>query len=554
MRIAGHRGTRLHAPENSLQALVSAYTAGADVLEFDLQMTKDGHLVLSHDGDIARLTGERGLIRDMWLKELRHTSGQFDFSATFNPQGVADFKYYRTSRRLQIEIYEQLLDRLPRDVELLIELKHDSAQDDAMRAVFVNKALEALDKRGRLDSVVMYSKDPAVIRELRAKSTEVRLAAFDWELSPADQLGLIDDLEADGLVIDVANIVGTDGALTELGEDFARKFASDELRVGAVLYPYRRPGVFTAAEFTALKDHEFVWSLSTDSMIGAVVKGSHVDIAGLLGCRWPWIEEDFAGTSVDRDRWALGYAKAHSRADDNANIYQNNGIHIDTTNYTGWLPPCPSNDPLIRRVEDLELRMLYAEKSWPFYTGGGVGLISGIVGDFVAEVDYRVDQPLTQATTLEMAVLNVDPGSHQASPPSSFRGKDSFYDPHGAPPYVGVEHDEDDGYRINWNLGSEYDSNQYGPPVGDGRTPRAGRLRLERRGAFFSAYYRNEVDAPDWICVGVIENQSLNNTVFLRCAAKRWRQEVSGNLSQYYPITARAFTFSNLSIWRWKHR
>ena len=197
MRIAGHRGTRLHAPENSLQALVSAYTAGADVLEFDLQMTKDGHLVLSHDGDIARLTGERGLIRDMWLKELRHTSGQFDFSATFNPQGVADFKYYRTSRRLQIEIYEQLLDRLPRDVELLIELKHDSAQDDAMRAVFVNKALGALDKRGRLDSVVMYSKDPAVIRELRAKSAEVRLAAFDWELSPAEQLALIDDLEAE---------------------------------------------------------------------------------------------------------------------------------------------------------------------------------------------------------------------------------------------------------------------------------------------------------------------------------------------------------------------
>ena len=50
------------------------------------------------------------------------------------------------------------------------------------------------------------------------------------------------------------------------------------------------------------------------------------------------------------------------------------------------------------------------------------------------------------------------------APPTSFREKDSFFDPHGAPPFVGVEHDEDDGYRINWNLGSEYDNNQYGKP------------------------------------------------------------------------------------------
>jgi hypothetical protein len=38
------------------------------------------------------------------------------------------------------------------------------------------------------------------------------------------------------------------------------------------------------------------------------------------------------------------------------------------------------------------------------------------------------------------------------NPPASFRDKHTFYDPHGAPPYVGVEHDaEDDGWRINWN-------------------------------------------------------------------------------------------------------
>jgi hypothetical protein len=170
----------------------------------------------------------------------------------------------------------------------------------------------------------------------------------------------------------------------------------------------------------------------------------------------------------------------------------------------------------------------------------------GVRGDFAAEVDYTVER-VAQATTLEMAALNVDPGAHQSKPPSSFRDKDSFYDPHGAPPYVGVEHDEDDGYRINWNLGSEYDNNQYGKPVGDGKALGA-RLRLERRGAYFSAYYRNEVDARDWVCCGVTRNHSMNPVVYLRCVGKRWLQESEEDSSQFMPVIPNHFVFKNWRI------
>ena len=75
MRIAAHRGSRLHAPENSRLALIAGYTGGADVLEFDLQLTKDGQLVLSHDATIDRLTGEQGHISDLTFADLR----KFDF-------------------------------------------------------------------------------------------------------------------------------------------------------------------------------------------------------------------------------------------------------------------------------------------------------------------------------------------------------------------------------------------------------------------------------------------------------------------------------------------
>ena len=76
MRIAAHRGHRLHAPENSRAGLISAYTAGADVLEFDLQLTKDGQLVLSHDPTTERLTGQPGRIIDLTLAELRKLEPQ----------------------------------------------------------------------------------------------------------------------------------------------------------------------------------------------------------------------------------------------------------------------------------------------------------------------------------------------------------------------------------------------------------------------------------------------------------------------------------------------
>jgi glycerophosphoryl diester phosphodiesterase len=68
MKIAAHRGNQLHAPENSIAAMISAYTSGAQVLEFDVQLTRDNELVVSHDGTLNRLTGiERP---DIFIKEL----------------------------------------------------------------------------------------------------------------------------------------------------------------------------------------------------------------------------------------------------------------------------------------------------------------------------------------------------------------------------------------------------------------------------------------------------------------------------------------------------
>jgi hypothetical protein len=210
------------------------------------------------------------------------------------------------------------------------------------------------------------------------------------------------------------------------------------------------------------------------------------------------------------------------------------------------------------QLNALEESMWAAQMDWPFYSGGGFGTNFGIDGDFAAEVDYS-STVTSQATMLEMACVNVDPSKHMPgfreengkqvpNTPESFRDKGSFFNPHGAPPFVGVEHDEDDGYRINWNLGSEYDNNQYGRPHGDGNT-KVGRFRLERRGAYFAGYYRDEQN-PDWVCVGTCRNDTLNQRVFIRCAGKRWRQEdvTPGAANPYFPVVENHFIFKNFVV------
>jgi glycerophosphoryl diester phosphodiesterase len=69
--LIAHRGDSQHAPENTLAAFRSAIAAGADWLEFDVQMTKDGALVVIHDETVDRTTNGSGPVRELTLAEIR---------------------------------------------------------------------------------------------------------------------------------------------------------------------------------------------------------------------------------------------------------------------------------------------------------------------------------------------------------------------------------------------------------------------------------------------------------------------------------------------------
>ena len=72
--IIGHRGANNIAPENTLKAFKKAIELEADFIEFDVQMSRDGELVITHDLDIERLTGEKKYVKDLTLVKIENSS------------------------------------------------------------------------------------------------------------------------------------------------------------------------------------------------------------------------------------------------------------------------------------------------------------------------------------------------------------------------------------------------------------------------------------------------------------------------------------------------
>jgi len=67
----GHRGLMGVEPENTLRSFRRADRAGLDVIELDLHLSKDGHLVVIHDAEVDRTTDGTGRVAELTLSELR---------------------------------------------------------------------------------------------------------------------------------------------------------------------------------------------------------------------------------------------------------------------------------------------------------------------------------------------------------------------------------------------------------------------------------------------------------------------------------------------------
>jgi glycerophosphoryl diester phosphodiesterase len=71
VEIVAHRGASYDAPENTLSAVKLGWQQGADAVEFDIWLSKDGEMVLLHDKDTKRVSGVDRLVKDQTWAELQ---------------------------------------------------------------------------------------------------------------------------------------------------------------------------------------------------------------------------------------------------------------------------------------------------------------------------------------------------------------------------------------------------------------------------------------------------------------------------------------------------
>lgn len=153
--ITAHRGSSHAAPENTLSALRQAIKDGADYAEIDVQRTRDGQVVLLHDGDFMRLSGDSRRLRDLTWEEARN----IDIGSGFSPAFAGE----------RLTTLADAIDLVRGNLRLNIELKYNRPDPGLVPAV-----VGLLREKDFVDQCVVTSLDHARLQE--AKRLEPRLS------------------------------------------------------------------------------------------------------------------------------------------------------------------------------------------------------------------------------------------------------------------------------------------------------------------------------------------------------------------------------------------
>lgn len=133
--VIGHRGNRAHAPENTLESLQEAVALGVDAVEFDVQVSSDGVLLLMHDLTIDRTTSGSGAVATQTFAALR----AHDAGARFTSDGGRTFPW--RDRGVVIPTVDEVVEALPSTLPLIVELKTPAASA-ALHAAVVRHGLQ----------------------------------------------------------------------------------------------------------------------------------------------------------------------------------------------------------------------------------------------------------------------------------------------------------------------------------------------------------------------------------------------------------------------------
>jgi glycerophosphoryl diester phosphodiesterase len=144
-----HQGASHEAPGNTLAAFLLAAELGADGIELDVQLTRDGEIVVIHDLTLEATTDGRGRVSSQTLAELR----ELDAGSWFDPAFAGQ----------EIPTLQEVVEAVGHQLLLNVELKTTRLGDDGL----ADAVVRLLEENHLLDRVVVSSFNPLAIWRVR---------------------------------------------------------------------------------------------------------------------------------------------------------------------------------------------------------------------------------------------------------------------------------------------------------------------------------------------------------------------------------------------------
>ena len=210
--IIAHRGESYEAPENTLVAVNLAWERDADAVEVDVRLTKDGEIVVIHDDNTWRTAHTHGKVSHRTLEQLRRLD-------------VGAYKGKRWAKE-KIPTLEEVLDTVPSNKQLFIEIKGDAGMLEELKRVFENTSTSP-------EEVVIIGKDLTTMETIKR---ELPLYQVCWVCTMNDEGGVYTGGNPGEGLIDQACQAGLDGLDIEASKKVDADFIARVKTAGMKLY------------------------------------------------------------------------------------------------------------------------------------------------------------------------------------------------------------------------------------------------------------------------------------------------------------------------------
>jgi glycerophosphoryl diester phosphodiesterase len=154
-QVFAHRGGAALRPENTVAAFDHGLSLGADGLEFDVHLSRDGVVVVHHDATLDRTTDHRGTLAALTAAEL----ARVDAAHNFVPRGRSGSPPFRGAG-FGIPTLREVLRRYP-DIPVIIELKVNAP-------ALAHRTIDDVRAERAIDRVSLGSFGTRVLRAARA--------------------------------------------------------------------------------------------------------------------------------------------------------------------------------------------------------------------------------------------------------------------------------------------------------------------------------------------------------------------------------------------------